>query len=70
MSVNRGFTHCLLINGAKKVYSVDVGYGQLAWDLRQDPRVVVMERTNIRNVIPDDFADPIQGLLLMFLLFL
>jgi 23S rRNA (cytidine1920-2'-O)/16S rRNA (cytidine1409-2'-O)-methyltransferase len=56
-----GFTHCLLVNGAKKVYSVDVGYGQLAWELRQDPRVVVMERTNIRNVQPEDFSDPLQG---------
>jgi len=56
-----GFTHCLLLNGAKKVYSVDVGYGQLAWELRQDPRVVVMERTNIRNIKFDDFKDPIFG---------
>lgn len=49
-----GFTDCMLQNGAKKVFSVDVGYGQLAWKLRQDPRVVNMERTNIRYVTPDD----------------
>lgn len=47
-----GFTDCMLQNGAKKVYSVDVGYGQLAWSLRQDERVVNMERTNIRFVEP------------------
>ena len=45
-----GFTDCLLQRGAEKVYAIDVGYGQLAWNLRQDPRVVVMERTNIRNL--------------------
>ena len=45
-----GFTDCLLQHGAAKVYAVDVGYGQLAWQLRQDERVVVMERTNIRNL--------------------
>ncbi len=45
-----GFTDCLLQHGARKVYAIDVGYGQLAWKLRQDPRVVVMERTNIRNL--------------------
>lgn len=45
-----GFTDCLLQKGAKKVYSVDVGYGQLAWKLRQDNRVVVIERTNIRHM--------------------
>ncbi len=43
-----GFTHCLLLGGAEKVFAVDVGYGQLAWELRQDPRVVPLERTNIR----------------------
>ncbi|MGI6170327.1 MAG: TlyA family RNA methyltransferase [Butyricicoccus sp.] len=48
-----GFTDCLLIKGARKVFSIDVGYGQLAWKLRQDPRVVCMERTNIRYVTPD-----------------
>lgn len=48
-----GFTDCLLTRGARKVFSIDVGYGQLAWKLRQDPRVVCMERTNIRHVTPD-----------------
>lgn len=47
-----GFTDCLLQRGAARVYAVDVGYGQLAWKLRQDSRVVVMERTNIRHVSP------------------
>lgn len=45
-----GFTDCLLQHGAKKVYAVDVGYGQMAWKIRQDPRVVVIERTNIREI--------------------
>ena len=49
-----GFTDCMLQNGAVKVYAVDVGYGQLAWSLRTDERVVNMERTNIRNVKPED----------------
>lgn len=49
-----GFTDCALQNGARMVYSVDVGYGQLAWKLRQDKRVVCMERTNIRNLMKDD----------------
>lgn len=48
-----GFTDCLLQRGAARVYAVDVGYGQLAWELRRDPRVVVMERTNIRHVEPE-----------------
>ena len=48
-----GFTDCLLTKGARKVFSIDVGYGQLAWKLRQDSRVVCMERTNIRYVTPD-----------------
>ncbi|MDD2574148.1 MAG: TlyA family RNA methyltransferase [Bacillota bacterium] len=52
-----GFTDCLLKRGAKKVYSIDVGYGQLDWKLRQDPRVVVMERTNIRYVKPEDIGE-------------
>lgn len=47
-----GFTDCLLQHGCKKVYAVDVGYGQLAWKLRQDPRIVVIERTNIRRLGP------------------
>ena len=54
-----GFTDCMLQNGAKKVYAVDVGYGQLAWKLRCDERVVVMERTNIRKVTPDMLEEPI-----------
>lgn len=52
-----GFTDCMLKNGAKKVYAIDVGYGQLAWELRNDPRVVCMERTNIRYVKPQDIAE-------------
>jgi len=48
-----GFTDCLLQNGAKKVYAVDVGYGQLSWKLRNDSRVIVIERTNIRNAPPE-----------------
>ncbi len=52
-----GFTDCMLQNGAKKVYAVDVGYGQFAWKLRQDARVVCMEKTNIRYVTPEDIAD-------------
>lgn len=54
-----GFTDCMLQNGAVKVYSVDVGHGQLAWKLRNDERVVCMEKTNIRYVTPEDIADPI-----------
>ena len=52
-----GFTDVLLQHGARKVYAVDVGYGQLAWKLRSDPRVVNMERTNIRSVTPDMIPD-------------
>lgn len=52
-----GFTDCMLQNGAKKVYAVDVGYGQFAWTLRQDARVVCMEKTNIRYVKPQDIED-------------
>lgn len=55
-----GFTDCMLQNGAKKVYSVDVGYGQFAWKLRTDERVVCMERTNIRYVTPEDIGEPID----------
>ena len=55
-----GFTDCMLQNGATKVYAVDVGYGQLAWSLRTDARVINMERTNIRNVTPDMLAEPIE----------
>ena len=52
-----GFTDCMLQNGAVKVYSVDVGHGQLDWKLRNDPRVVCMERTNIRYVTPEDLEE-------------
>lgn len=52
-----GFTDCMLQNGAAKVYAVDVGYGQFAWKLRQNPRVVCMEKTNIRYVTPEDIDD-------------
>jgi len=55
-----GFTDCLLQHDALKVYSVDVGYGQLAWELRQDPRIVVMERTNARYLTKENFAEPID----------
>lgn len=55
-----GFTDCLLQNGAVKVYAIDVGTNQLAWKLRQDERVVSMEKTNIRYVTPEDIADPID----------
>ena len=55
-----GFTDCMLQNGAVKVYAVDVGNGQLAWKLRQDERVVCMEKTNIRYVTRDQIADPIE----------
>lgn len=51
-----GFTDCMLQNGAKKVFSIDVGYGQFAWKLRTDERVVCMERTNIRYVTPEDLG--------------
>ena len=54
-----GFTDCMLQNGAEKVYAVDVGYGQLAWKLRSDPRVVNMERTNIRYIDFDLLTDDI-----------
>lgn len=55
-----GFTDCMLKEGASKVYAVDVGYGQLDWSLRQDPRVVVMERTNIRNITRDDIEEDLD----------
>ncbi|MFR3728608.1 TlyA family RNA methyltransferase [Lacrimispora sp.] len=54
-----GFTDCMLQNGAVKVYAVDVGHGQLAWKLREDERVVCMEKTNIRYVTPEDIGDKI-----------
>jgi 23S rRNA (cytidine1920-2'-O)/16S rRNA (cytidine1409-2'-O)-methyltransferase len=55
-----GFTDCLLQRGAIRVYAVDVGYGQLAWKLRQDPRVVVIERQNIRSLPAGLIPEPIQ----------
>lgn len=55
-----GFTDCLLQQGAKKVYAIDVGYGQLDWKIRSDERVVVMERTNIRYVTPEDLGEPLD----------
>ena len=55
-----GFSDCLLKHDASKVYSVDVGYGQLAWELRQDARIMVMERTNARYLTAEDFAEPID----------
>ncbi len=55
-----GFTDCLLQHGARRVYAVDVGYGQLAWALRQDPRVVVLERQNIRTLAPELIPEPVQ----------
>ena len=55
-----GFTDCMLQNGAKKVYSIDVGYGQLAWKLRTDPRVVNMERTNFRYVTKEQLPDELS----------
>ena len=55
-----GFTDCLLQRGAARVYAVDVGYGQMAWKLRQDPRVIVIERTNIRYMSPDAVPEPVD----------
>jgi 23S rRNA (cytidine1920-2'-O)/16S rRNA (cytidine1409-2'-O)-methyltransferase len=55
-----GFSDCLLQRGAAKLYAIDVGYGQLAWPIRSDPRVVVMERTNIRYVTAEQVPDPID----------
>ncbi len=55
-----GFTDCMLQNGAKKVYAIDVGYGQLAWKLRNDERVVNLERTNMRNVTAEQIPDYID----------
>ena len=55
-----GFTDCMLQNGAVKVYAVDVGHGQLDWKLRNDSRVVCMERTNIRYVVPADIGEPLS----------
>ncbi len=55
-----GFTDCLLQQGAKKVFAIDVGYGQLDWKIRSDERVVVMERTNIRYVTPEDLGEALD----------
>lgn len=55
-----GFTDCLLQQGARKVFAIDVGYGQLDWKIRSDPRVVVMERTNIRYVTPEDLGEALD----------
>lgn len=55
-----GFTDCMLQNGAKRVYSVDVGPGQLAWKLRSDPRVVCMEKTNFRYMVPGDIPEELD----------
>ena len=55
-----GFTDCLLQQGAKKVFAIDVGYGQLDWKIRSDPRVVVMERTNIRYVTPEQLGEALD----------
>ncbi len=55
-----GFTDCLLQQGAKKVFAIDVGYGQLDYKLRNDPRVVVMERTNVRYLTPEDLGEPLD----------
>lgn len=55
-----GFTDCLLQKGAQKVFAIDVGYGQLAWKIRSDPRVVAMDRTNIRYVTPEDIGEPLD----------
>ena len=55
-----GFTDCLLQQGAAKVFAIDVGYGQLDWKIRSDPRVVVMERTNVRYVTPEQLGEPLD----------
>ncbi|MCM1117773.1 MAG: TlyA family RNA methyltransferase [bacterium] len=55
-----GFTDCMLQNGARKVYSVDVGHGQLDWRLRNDPRVVCMEKTNFRHMAPEDIGEAVD----------
>lgn len=55
-----GFTDCMLKNGAEKVYAVDVGYGQLAWSLRRDPRVICLERTNARYLTPEQIPEPLD----------
>jgi len=52
-----GFTDCMLQNGAKKVYAADVGYGQLAWKIRNDKRVKTIERVNLKNCLPSEIYD-------------
>jgi len=56
-----GFTDCLLQHGARRVIAIDVGYGQLAWKLRQDPRVGILEKTNVRHMKPGDMEEPARG---------
>src|SRR5438309_34383 len=56
-----GFTDCLLQHGAARVYAVDVGHGQLAWKLRHDPRVILMEKTNARDLVPAAFPKPFSA---------
>jgi 23S rRNA (cytidine1920-2'-O)/16S rRNA (cytidine1409-2'-O)-methyltransferase len=56
-----GFTDCLLKHGARRVIAIDVGYGQLAWGLRQDPRVTVLEKTNIRHITREEIAESVSG---------
>lgn len=56
-----GFTDCLLQHGAARVYAIDVGYGQLAWKLRQDPRVVILERTNVRHLTLNEFKNKVSN---------
>lgn len=65
-----GFTDVLLSGGARRVVAVDVGYGQLVWRLRQDPRVVVIERTNVRHLSPDDVRGPLAELVVADLSFI
>jgi len=65
-----GFTDFVLQHGAKSVYAVDVGYGQLAWNLRQDPRVVVLERTNLRNLTEESLPKPAPDLVVLDLSFI
>jgi 23S rRNA (cytidine1920-2'-O)/16S rRNA (cytidine1409-2'-O)-methyltransferase len=55
-----GFTDCLLQHGAERVYAVDVGYGQLAWEIRQNQRVIVIERTNVRHMSGDEIPEPVD----------
>ncbi|MDX6273759.1 MAG: rRNA (cytidine1920-2-O)/16S rRNA (cytidine1409-2-O)-methyltransferase [Frankiales bacterium] len=65
-----GFTEVLLLRGASEVVAVDVGYGQLAWSLRTDPRVVVLDRTNVRDLQPEEVGEPLPGLVVADLSFI